>query len=328
MDTCAPEPGVHYLCGLANPEDILRIGDSHWLLASGMAGEPDINGRLHLIDARDGSWEALFPGPMPLAYDAGLYPDCPGPLQAEPLSLHGLALQNHPPGSSSYRLYMTSHGAREAIETFRIDLLDKPTLTWTGCVPLPDTVWANSVVILPDGGFLATKFMDPGGAGFQAILAGELNGHVLLWHPGGDVNALPGTELSGPNGIALSNDGNQVFVTAFGGDTIVRFDLDAQAPTRTEAALGVTPDNLRWSTDGRLLTAGGNVEGACFDAEGMPCGPGWSVLAIDPATLQAVRLGGMGPNPNMPAVSTALQVGNEIWTGSPRGDRIAILPAP
>lgn len=139
---------------------------------------------------------------------------------------------------------------------------------------------------------------------------------------------VPGTELSGPNGIALSDDGNQLYVTAFGGDTIVRFDLDAQPPTRTEATLGVTPDNLRWSPDGTLLTAGGNVEGACFDTNGTACGPGWSVLAIDPATLQAVRLGGMGPNPNMPAVSTALQVGNEIWTGSPRGDRIAILPAP
>lgn len=326
--SCSAEPGVRYLCGPSNAEDIRRIGASPWLLASGMAGA-GVNGRLHLIDIRNGKWDVLFPGPSAqVRHDRTLFPDCPGTLDDSALSLHGLALQNHPAGSDTYRLYLTSHGTREAIEVFTLTAAGTPLLQWIGCVPLPSTVWANSVEILPDGGFLATNFMDPSGAGFQAVLAGELNGQVLEWHPGGSVQAVAGTELSGPNGIALSDDGRWLYVAAFGSAELVRFDLDSSPPARTEISLGVVPDNLRWTRDGRLLTAGGNIDGACFDSAGAPCGPGWSVVEFDPATLAVRRLGGLPATAAMSSASTALLVGAELWVGTPRGDRIAVLPLP
>jgi predicted SnoaL-like aldol condensation-catalyzing enzyme len=322
---CPGEDGIAYVCGPTNAEDILRIGATNWLLASGMADERPggVGGKLHLIDSRDRSWDVLFPGSAPqFAHDTALFPDCPGPLDTANFSAHGLALQNFPAGSTQYRLYMTSHGAREAIEAFVVDASDRPTLTWIGCVPLPETVWANSVVILQDGGFLATKFMDPA-AGFAPILAGEANGHVLEWHPGEAVRVVAGTELSGPNGIAVSDDERYLYVAAFGSDTLVRFDRDAQPASSVTVALEVTPDNLRWSEAGTLLTAGSNVENACEDAT--PCPPGWAVWEIAPDTLTAQRVVGMTGSAGMPAVSTALLVGDEVWVGTPRGDKVGIL---
>lgn len=323
---CPVEPGVHYLCGLNNAEDILRIGESPWLLASGMASA-EVNGGLYLIDSGTRRWELLFPGAEARqVHDRAQYPDCPGPLDTTQLSLHGLALQKHPAGADSWRLYMTSHGSREAIEIFTLDVSGKPQLQWIGCVPLPATAWANSVEILPDGGFLTTNFMNPA-EGFAPILRGERNGQVLEWHPGSSVQAVAGTELSGPNGIALSADGRHMFVAAFGGNAIVRYELDNLPLRATDASLGVVPDNLRWTDHGTLLTAGGNVEGACFDAAGAPCGPGWSVLEIDPETLTARRLGGLPAGAALGSASTALLVDGELWVGTPRGDLIAILPA-
>src|SRR5690606_41925279 len=108
-----------------------------------------------------------------------------------------------------YRLYATSHGALEAIQAFELDVrASEPSVAWVGCVPLPDGVWANSVAIREDGGFVTTKFMeDPSDPqGFQAIQAGEINGEVYGWRPGGDVTAMPGTELSGAKGIELAPD--------------------------------------------------------------------------------------------------------------------------
>ncbi len=325
---CPPEGEIEFVCGITNAEDILRIGDTDWLLASGMAGEgpaaATVQGKLHLVDRRDRSWQVLFPGDAPVfEHDTAQYAQCPGPLDTTNFSAHGLALRNDPAGSTQYRVYMTSHGAREAIEVFQLELAQKPALKWIGCVPLPANVWANSVEILRDGGFMATNFMDPA-IGFAPIAAGEANGFVLEWHPGSDVRIIPGTELSGPNGIALSDDERYLYVTAFGSDTVVRFDLAAQPVARQEAALGVVPDNLRWSSDGTLYVAGGNVENACPNDATATC-PGWSVWAIGPDTLELQRVTGATGSTGMPAISTALRVGDEVWVGTPRGNRLGIL---
>lgn len=328
-DCPAPIDGVSFICGPLNAEDILRIGKTDWLIASGMSGT-DINGRLHLFNSRDRSWEVLFPdASTKVEHDKTMFPNCPGPLDTTKLSLHGIALQNFPAGSSKYRLYMTSHGTREAIETFMLDAGGaKPALTWTGCVPLPADVWANSVVITADGGFMTTKFIDPTAGGIQALREGKINGYVAEWHPGAEVRVIKGTELAGPNGIDISADGRYVYVAAFGGNAIVRYDLSVMPPAKTEVAVGVVPDNVRWTEAGTLVTAGGNAPTGCTKADGEACGPGWSVYEIDPATMQAHRVTGMARNEAMPTVSTALVLGNDIWIGAPAGNKVAIAMKP
>src|SRR5690606_39690154 len=89
-----------------------------WLLASGMNSQMsggDFSGQLHLIDSETRSYAVVFPGEEPrLEQDMAAFPDCPGPLDVENFSAHGLALRADETGRQ--RLYMTSHGAREAIE--------------------------------------------------------------------------------------------------------------------------------------------------------------------------------------------------------------------
>ncbi len=328
--SCAGEAGGEYLCGPVNAEDLLRLGDSDWVLVSGMSGElvgdASIVGKLHLLNRADRSWELLFPGAAPaLALDSAAYPQCPGPLDVTNFSVHGLALQETAEGSSLYRLYITSHGAREAIEAFLVDASGaKPAVTWTGCIPMPANSWNNSVVILADGGFMATQFMESTN-GIERVLAGEITGHVWEWHPGGEVTAIAGTELAGPNGIAMSDDGQMLYVAAFGKQAIARFDLGTTPPAKTMIPLGISPDNVRWSERGTLLTAGGNNAADCGTD---PCAGGWSVWEIDPATLLAQRLGGMPAGAALASASSALQLGIELWVGTYTGDRIAILPLP
>lgn len=327
---CSGEAGGEYVCGPVNAEDLLRLGDSDWVLVSGMSGElagdASIQGKLHLLHRTGRSWEVLFPGPSPvLALDSAAYPQCPGPLDVTNFSVHGLALQETAAGSMQYRLYITSHGAREAIETFLVDATGaKPTVTWNGCIPMPANSWNNSLVILEDGGFRATQFMESTN-GIERVLAGEITGHVWEWHPGGEVTAIAGTELAGPNGIAMSSDGQTLYVAAFGAQAIARFDLASTPPVKTMIPLGITPDNVRWSERGTLLTAGGNNAAECGTE---PCAGGWSVWEIDPATLAAQRLAGMPAGVALASASSALQLGEELWVGTYGGDRIAILPLP
>ncbi|MES2625745.1 MAG: SMP-30/gluconolactonase/LRE family protein [Pseudomonadota bacterium] len=327
---CVDEDNITYLCGPQNAEDVLRIGNSQWLLVSGMNGElvnnAAINGKIHLVNHVEKTWEVLFPGENPnLAQDMQMFSSCPGPLDVTNFSAHGIALQQQESGPERYRLYMTSHGAREAIEVFELDAFVKPTIKWVGCVPMPATSWTNSITVLKDGGFFATQFMDPTGSGMAGVTAGEVTGHVFEWHPGGEVTVLAGTELSGPNGIVMTDDERYLYVAAFGTHEVVRFDRSSNPPAKESVSISVAPDNIRWNSDGNLYTAGGNVTDAC---SGPVCGTGWSVIEIVPFTMTAKRITGVDETAAMQGVSSALLVDDEIWIGTYGGERLGILPKP
>jgi DNA-binding beta-propeller fold protein YncE len=324
---CPADGPLEYLCGLANAEDLLRLGQTHWLIASGMDGQISGSretGHLYLIDHTTRTAQEWYPASAPrFAFDAERYPNCPGPLQVTRFSAHGLALRESAP--EQFDLYITSHGAREAIEIFTIDAAGaRPELTWRGCVPLPEGISANSVAILGDGGFVTTKFTDTSPGAYALVQRGEISGEVYEWHPGGTVAAVPGTALSGPNGIALSPDDRQLFVAAFGSKEILRFERGAPAAAPVRVRVDISPDNLHWTPEGKLLTAGGNVLSGCAEP---PCAPGWSVYEIDPQPMTARRITGVGQGTRLPGASAALQVGDEIWIGTYAGDRVGILPA-
>ncbi len=326
---CEPDGALSYLCGLVNAEDIIRLGDSPWLIASGMDGQISGTagtGHLYLIDHAARTWEEWFPAASPaFRHDTAMFGDCPGPLDLARFSAHGLSLQERSPGQ--YRLYMTSHGAREAIEIFDVDTTgSKPAIAWAGCVLLPANTFANSVAILKDGGFVTTKMMDPADPeGFPGILSGKISGHVYEWHPGGQVQAVAGTDMSGPNGIALSPDDSQMFVAGIGSREIVRFDRSSAPMGKQVVVLDIRPDNLRWA-NGKLYTAGGNYV-APADCATPPCSTGWSVVEIDPQTLATRRVTGVDQNAKLHDASVGLPVGDEVWVGTYSGDRVGYLPA-
>src|SRR5690606_32250743 len=298
---------LRYVCGLVNAEDIVQLGDTDWLIVSGMSVESDeryVPGRLYLVDHRRKTYEEWFPGAAPeWRHDTSRFPDCPSPLDVENLSAHGLALAER--GPNRFDLYITSHGEREAIEMFEIDASgDAPTIAWIGCVVLPEDAFVNSVAITSEGGFVTTKMMDPTDpGGFGAILAGEITGQLYEWYPGTAVEAVPNTELSGANGIALSPDERHLFVAAIGSREIVRYEAD-WSTMQESVTIDVRPDNLRWGDDGMLYTVGGNYVPP-EECASPPCATGWSVIRIDPEMLEAVRVAGADQNAALQGASTA-----------------------
>src|SRR5262249_49676568 len=156
--------------------------------------------------------------------------------------------------------------------------------------------------------------------GLNRMLAGENNGELWEWHPGGEWTKVPGSESSGPNGLEISNDGKTLYIGAWGSQSVVRLSRGQNPVKRDAVNVGFRVDNVRWTPDGMLLAAG---QGAVnpMRAEG---GTAY-VARINPQTLKSDELI-RHPTSELFSVGTvAVEVGNEIWVGSARGDRIAIF---
>lgn len=320
---CTAETGITYLCGLQGAEDLLSLGLTGRILASGMSGQ-NSPGHMYLIDPATMQFQELIHGDsFSQAPDTERFPSCPGPLNLQAFSVHGLSVHESAPGV--FEVYTTSHGEREAIEVYELDTdFDNggaaPTLAWKGCVVLPANTFANSVARLNDGGFVTTKMMDPA-QGFGSVQSGGITGLVYEWHPGGEVTAVVGTELSGANGIVVTDDERFMYVATIGGREVVKFDRSTTPVGKQVMNIDIAPDNIRWGSPGKLLTAGNNYV-APDVCSGPDCATGWSVLEIDAETLAATRVAGADQTAALQGVSSALQVGSDLWIGSFNDDRV------
>lgn len=327
-DDCASSGDLNYICGPINAEDILPLGETQWLITTGLNSRVSgtVNpGHIYLINRKDKRYEEIFPGKTPVFNpDKEMFSTCPGPVDIDKFSSHGLALKQK--SSNSYNLYITGHAAREAIEIFTINIQgEKPIISWTGCVPLPKDMYANSVAILNDGGFAVTKFYDPNMPDpIKEIFNARITGSVYEWHPGEEVKDIKGTALSGPNGIAISPDDKWVYVAATGTREIIRYNRTETPVTLKKVQIGIKPDNIHWGDDGMLYTVGDNYVPP-EECKNTHCNTGWSVVSIKPETMEAKRITGVDQRATMQKVSVAIPVGNEIWIGTYAGDRIGYL---
>jgi len=349
--SCAPANGWNLICGNQNPEDLVLIPGTRWLVATGMKE----GSGLKLVDTGAKTARVFYTGQAAQQRpDTKLFPNCPAPPDAKIFNAHGLYLRRaEAPGI--YKLYVVSHGALESIQVFTVDGNGaQPSLTWTGCVPMPEgnkaypslgaqatpsRLAANSVAAFSDGTIIATVPQRPGSTNVQR-LRGESTGDVVEWKPGtAAFRVVQGTQLAGNNGIEISLDEKEFYVVSFGAHTVVAFSRqDPRKPLRQSVAPGFMPDNLRWSGN-RLIATGpmydepacGGTRLAVVDNPVLTaCHRGFMVAQLDPKAMAWTILAYAEPNPAISVVSAGVVVGDTLWIGSAAADAIAYrtLPRP
>lgn len=326
--SCSPAGGLNFICGYQNVEDLVPVPATRGLLGSGMAP----GSGLHAIDTQAKTIKKIW-APGIAASGAGgtgtrfASSNCPGLLDPKLAVLHGLAIRPLP--GRGHLVYATNHGGRESIEMFEIDPAG-PSATWIGCVLLPPRLAANSVAAFSDGTLLATVLIRPGMT-FQDAFAGKPTGIVLQWTPGtpGFVE-LKGTELVANNGIEVSPDNTEFYVASTPTYRVYAFSRTKPeaGPTRFAQLKDFGPDNLRWTSDGKLITAGLiDNEPACGgrpkNEEGIRCPMGYAVATIDPKTMAVTEIARGPRTPSFTGTAMAAVVGNELWLGSFLADRVA-----
>jgi hypothetical protein len=315
---------VRFIEGPVNVEDLARIPDTDWLVGSGMASPGVPNGRLHVLHASDGTWWPLTPDDVPVARRI----DGLGPPATAGFDPHGVALR--PGDDGIHELYVVNHGGRESIEVYTVDATgERPQLTWVGAIAQDTNVWGNAVAALPDGGLVATNFLDLTDEDAMGKIArGEVTGNLKEWQPSAGWRDLPGTETCAPNGVEVSPDGRWLFICGWGTRRVIRVSRGAEPVQRDEVEVEVMPDNVNWGADGRLLIAGSVSTPTDVFAEvnaNHICPIPLRAVRIDPETLE-VEDALYFEHETFGTAATGYDVGRDLWIASPRSDRIAVFP--
>jgi hypothetical protein len=325
---CEPSGEVSYVCGPKNPEDLVLVPGTQWVVSSGMAE----GAGFYLVEGTTGTATLLSFAAAP----DPAFASCATPPSPQSLNTHGLSIRASGPGRA--RLHVVGHGAREAIEVFDVDATGaRPTLTWRGCVPMPEGLAANSVASFADGSIVATVLFMPGTTFADAVVDRKPTGAVFEWSPGdAGFTLVEGTQLPANNGIEVSADGREIYVASSGLQTVVAFSRGNPArQLRTTRPLPFTPDNVHLGADGRLLTAGmandvpecGGPPGPEHDIPRLSACPRPTIaVAIDPRTMRDTVIATTDATPAFSNATMVLPVGNEAWIGTFSGDRIARAP--
>jgi hypothetical protein len=309
-------------CRFQNPEDLAPIANG--FLVSQMA-KPGRPGSLVYYDVGDAEIFTVFPSSV-VEPDTASWgdPACPHPDVAA-FAPHGIDLDRRADGALA--LYVVNHGGRESIEMFEVSDGDGViTTSWRGCVVAPEQSNLNDIVVLSDGGFWTTQmYSEPGTwTMLKGMIFGAKSGWVYAWHADGGWSRLAGTDTALANGIEKAPDESAVYVNSYLGGTITKFDA------KTGANLGAAdvegPDNVTWSTDGRLLVASHTDSYrelmACMELEDGSCGYAFEIVAVDPATMQTTPVLAHRGAP-MGAATVAAERDGWLYLGTFAGDRIS-----
>ncbi|MFC7361047.1 hypothetical protein [Nocardioides astragali] len=322
-----------------SPEDVVAVPGTRQVVVSGLAADPLAEGsvgHLYSMSTRTRSVTEIWPdSPWRTAWDKDTYADCPGPPDPAKASPHGINIETDQRGRST--LYVVNHGGREAIEVFRVGHAKTGQvlrLTWIGCAEMPEGTFPNGVAPLPrSAGFVVSNFLDPTSPNpFAGMFTGEKTGDVREWSRRRGWRTVPRSALGGANGIEVTPDGASVVVAAWGERKVYRIPLRRGFAGNAKVSVSVPlkPDNLRWTADGRLLLTGQDITEpqfiACQRGDIAECPAGIRVLRVDPDTMR-VRTIFRSQTKRFRVPTVAAPVSGQIWIGSVKGERIAVLRA-
>ena len=318
--------GRNAICGLRNPEDVVRLGSTRFAIASSLARAPDSQSHLYLVDLASKDAAPLVPTMGPDT-QRSLDPNCAPPQNFRTLITHGLSSRSDSPDRG--RLYVVNHGGKQSIEMFEWHVRGgRVALIWRGCVHVPPTVLANAVAPLPDG-VAVTSFGSPDDPKLANLIAGRPSGFVMIWSKRTGWVHLKGSDLPGDNGIESSADGRTLYVAAWTNNALWILSRDGRRAA-TRVPLGdFHPDNIHWQHDGTLLIAGevGNA------SEILSCGPQTicdtpSMLVIFDPVQRIIALQRFNPpTTQFGAASSAIRYHGRYWLSSFLGDRMIEAPA-
>ncbi|MEM8768372.1 MAG: hypothetical protein AAGE43_13055 [Pseudomonadota bacterium] len=324
---CVPKGKARPICGFSNPEDMVALPGDQAILIGEYGASAAAIGRLVVLELESERQHTVYRGGQGGSAEPGWGdPSCTAP-PGEAFNSHGIDLVRRDDGR--LQLLVIQHGNREAVELFEV--MGAGTdwqVAWRGCVPAPPNASLNSVAGLSNGDFYTTQMipLDPPVDLTKGIPTG-ITGHAYAWSQAdARFRDIEGTAGAMPNGIVTSADGRFIYMNATAENSVRKIEV-ATGRELGRAAVD-SPDNARWSPDGRVFIASlakgisGEDFGACVSIEAGACSIPFKIVALDPDSMTIVETLYASDGPPMGAGTVGLRVGDELFIGSFHGDRI------
>ncbi len=323
---CDPIGNARPICGFSNPEDIVALPGDQAILIGEYGASGAVSGGLLVMELESEQVHTVYRGGQGGPAEPGWGdPACTAP-PGEAFNAHGIDLVRRDDGR--LQLLVIQHGSREAVELFEV--MGEGTdwqVAWRGCVPSPPNASLNSIAALSNGDFYTTQMipLDPPIDLTQGIPQFE-TGHAYAWSQAdASFRDIEGTAGAMPNGIVTSPDGRFIYMNATAENSVRKVEV-ATGRELGRAAVA-SPDNARWSPDGRVLIASlgdvtGEEFGACVSIQQGACSIPFKIVALDPDSMTIVETLYETEGAPMGAGTVGLRVGDELFIGSFHGDRI------
>ena len=121
-----------------------------------------------------------------------------------------------------------------------------------------------------------------------------------------------------------------MYVAGWAEEKLTRLSRGKTTVQKDVIKLGFRPDNVRFTPDGSALFAAGHTDkdGKSIVEPREPLRETSNVARIDPKTLEFRRIFQHPAIDGFVATTTGVPIGDELWLGAQRGDRVAYLPMP
>ncbi len=324
---CQPYANTQPICLFTNPEDLAVLPGNKVLIVSeygdmrgtraGALASYDIakQQRLTLFDGGDLTVPTEYWGESSCTQPPGLA-----------FSPHGIDLTKRSDGR--WQLLVVQHGGRESVEFFEVLGAETDAkLVWRGCAIAPKAAQLNSVAAGNAGQFYTTN-MQSSGPAWDAVNVDSLEatGVVYRWHKDSGYEPVPSSQGKMLNGLAAARDSNTIYVVYSADSLLKKIDADTGAVLASTTVR--SPDNVKWSADGKSLLAASFVgtEGVeafmqCMAADVEICPITFAIVELSPETLSKHTLF-ENPGAPMGGGTVGLKVDSTLFIGSFSGNRI------
>lgn len=321
-----PDEDLDYIYGIQNPEDLVSIPQTKWIIASGMAP----NSGLHLINTETKTAEKwAFSIEERNVTGLTSYPTAPNPNE---LQAHGISLRKV--GKGKYWLYVVNHGGKEpfsdlakaknkeTIEIFQVDARqEKPQLHWVSNVALPEGLVGNAVVSDKKGNIFVSVAMHPDNS-FMDIWGKKPTGAIYRWtRETQKFEKMQGTERVGNNGVEISKDGKSLFVVHMHGVSKLSTTEPVKLIKEVKNDYGMG-DNIHW-VGKNLVIAASRLENCPETGADFSCMKGYHLSTIHPKTLKVKTILKGENTEAFSGVSVGLPMNGMLYLGTFHGDKVA-----
>ena len=226
ISNCSSDNKVKLICGFKNPEDIVITPDKKFLLMSEFGGigpyEEQKSGYFALLDLETKT--KVIPN-ITIEENVWGDPKCTRTINKK-YGPHGIDLIKRNDGR--YQLGVINHYPDESVEMFEIIKRENSwDMVWRGCIDVPYEFYFNDISLRKNGGFYASHMYDRkitlNEWLFVSIIKSD-TGFLVEWIEN-RFKKIDGSDGSGPNGIALDENSNIIYINYNQGDSITKFDL-------------------------------------------------------------------------------------------------------